>query len=139
MIGSMWYLTGGAVDESGNSLYPKVYRMPSARGDSWGEKTGPKKHVYSHTLEGAGQAPRTTGTKDGDGFRGRVASGYTLYLDAEQAASLRPDDEIELYFSSGIVARYALDGFIGGADWTNPLSGWTPGHEVNLKFLREVV
>ncbi|WNY15144.1 head-to-tail stopper [Rhodococcus phage MacGully] len=139
MINSMWFLTSAPLDENGEAVYPKVFRIPDARGDSWGEKTGSKKHEFSHELVGAGQAPRTTGTKDGDGFRGRVTSGYTLYLDDEQVASLRPDDEIELTFSSGIRARYTLDGFIGGADWTHPLTGWTPGHEVNLKFLRQVV
>lgn len=139
MIGSMWYLNAAPLDANGVAVYPKVFRIPDARGDSWGEKTGAKAHAFSHTLEGAGRAPRTTSTKDGDGFRGRVQSGYILYLDGDQVASLRPDDEIELYFSSGIRARYAIDGFTGGADWTNPLSGWEAGHEINLRFLREVV
>ncbi|WNM69939.1 head-to-tail stopper [Rhodococcus phage GuyFagieri] len=126
MTAPMQFLSGG------QDL--RVFRKPGG-GDSWGEK----KAVHHHTLENVGVAPRTSDTKDGDGFRGRVVSGYTLYLDHEQVASLHQDDEIEMVFPNGIVAMYALDSFRAGANWANPLSFWQPGEEVNLKFLREVV
>lgn len=109
----------------------RVFRKPEK--DSWGDK----KAVFSGiTLENVGVAARTTSTQAGEGFRGRVASGYTFYLDHDEVAQLQVNDEFEIVMPDGTKAYYIMDGFEWGANWDNPLSFWRPGNEVNLKFLR---
>ena len=100
--------------------------------DSWGEKRA----AYLFTLHNVAVAPRTTKTSEGEGFRGRIASGYTLYLDHDQVAQIKQDYEFVITMPDGTRAFYDLDGFDWGANWDNPFSSFTPGVEVNLKFFR---
>lgn len=112
----------------------RIFRKPTK--DSWGDVLP----TYSGiTLENVAVAPRTSATEQGEGFRGRVQSGYTLYLDHEQTALVQPNDEFEIVMPDGTKAYYVLDGFEWGANWDNPLSCWQPGDEVNLKFTRAEV
>lgn len=109
----------------------RIFRKPKT--DSWGDA----KPSYSGiTLENIGVAPRTTSTQEGEGFRGRIQSGYALYVDHDQAALIEPNDEFEIVMPNGDKAYYILDGSEWGANWDNPLSFWHPGDEVNLKYLR---
>lgn len=109
----------------------RLFRKPAK--DSWGEG----KAVWSGiTLENVGVAPRTTKTVEGEGFRGRIASGYTFYLDHEQASQLKANDEFEIVMPDGTKAYYILDGFHWGANWDNLFSSWQPGDEINGNFVR---
>ena len=108
-----------------------VYRKPEQ--DSWGDT----KHVYHHTLEMVGLAPRTTTAASNDSFRERVASGYTMYLDADQVASIKAGDEFHVPMPDGTIGIYQIDGYKWGLAWDqNPLSSFNAGNEVNLTFLR---
>lgn len=109
----------------------RVFRKPTR--DSWGDGTA----IYHHTLEMVGVAARTTTASTNDDFRQRVQSGFTLFLDDDQVASLEGDDEIEMIMPDGSKAYYVLDGYKWGLAWTkNPLSSFDLGNEVNVKFLR---
>lgn len=109
----------------------RIFRKPKT--DSWGDA----KAAYSGiTLENIAVAPRTTSTQEGEGFRGRIQSGYTLYVEHDQAAVIEPNDEFEIVMPNGDLAYYILDGSEWGGNWDNPLSSWRPGDEINLKYLR---
>jgi hypothetical protein len=117
----MQYLSGGRDI--------RVFRKPAK--DSWGDL----EPQYLLTLEDVGIAPRTTKTSEGEGFRGRVQSGYTIYLDQWQVEQLREDDEFEIVMNDGTAMFFGLDGSLWGGQWNNPLSFWQPGFEVNLRYL----
>lgn len=109
--------------------------------DSWGDEIA----QTAFRLENVGISPRTSESQTGDGFRKRVLSGYTLYVDDHQASLLKPDDEFVLTFpdynpdSDGTKIVFALDGHIFGGNWRNPLSGWSGGQEINLSYVRTEV
>lgn len=107
--------------------------------DSWGDERAQP----SYRLENVGISPRTSESTTGDGFRKRVQSGYTLYVDDHQASLVLPDDEFVLNFPNfdpddvtGTKLVFALDGHIYAGNWRNPLSGWSGGQEINLEYLR---
>jgi len=110
-----------------------------AKPDSWGDNTAKP----NYRLENVGISPRTSESQTGDGFRKRVQSGYTLYVDDHQASLILPDDEFVLNFpnfdpddATGTKVVFSLDGHIHGGNWRNPLSGWSGGQEINLEYLR---
>lgn len=121
-FGGMNFLPGGRDLE--------VRRKPGL--DSWGDQ----KAVEVFTLYSVGVAPRTSETQTGDGFRTRVQSGYTLFIDDEQAAKLKDGDEIVLDMPTGQRTIWGLDGAVFGGNWANPFSDWSGGQEINLKYLR---
>ncbi len=100
--------------------------------DAWGD-TEPQ---YSGiTLEWVGIAPRTSKTTEGEGFRGRVQSGYTIYPNQDQLELIEETDEFEVIMPDGTKVYYGLDGSLWGGVWNNPLSSWQPGNEINLTYL----
>lgn len=121
LSGSMNFLLGGQTIE--------VRRKPVQ--DSWGETTAGK--VFE--IHGIGVAPRTTESVNGDGFRSRAQAGYTLYVDDEQALLLEDGDEFVLILG-GRRTIWTNDGMIFGGNWQNPLSTFSGGQEINLKYIK---
>jgi len=110
----------------------RVFRKPVK--ESWGDV----EHEYLFTLEDVALVPRTTKTAEGEGFRGRVQAGYSVYLDKWQIEKLQEDDEFQIAMDDGTTMVFGLDGSLWGGQWDNPLSSWEPGFEVNFKYLRYV-
>ena len=112
-----------------NNQDVKVFR---ANKDSWGEKPGGgNKAVYSHTLENVALMPRTQQRTDGaDGFQGRVAVGFSLFVGDED--DVAESDEFELVDVQGRLSRWKVDGSVD-ADYSNPFSSFSPGREVQIK------
>lgn len=112
-----------------NNQDVKVFR---ANKDSWGEKPGGgNKAVYSHTLENVALMPRTQQRTDGaDGFQGRVAVGFSLFVGDED--DIAESDEFELVDVQGRLSRWKVDGSVD-TDYSNPFSSFSPGREVQIK------
>ena len=112
-----------------NNQDVKVFR---ANKDSWGEKPGGgNKAVYSHTLENVALMPRTQQRTDGaDGFQGRVAVGFSLFVGDED--DVAESDEFELVDVQGRLSRWKVDGSVD-TDYSNPFSSFSPGREVQVK------
>ena len=112
-----------------NNQDVKVFR---ANKDSWGEKPGGgNKAVYSHTLENVALMPRTQQRTDGaDGFQGRVAVGFSLFVGDED--DVAESDEFELVDVQGRLSRWKVDGSVD-TDYSNPFSPFSPGREVQVK------
>lgn len=82
--------------------------------------------TLERTIEGVAVAPRTSVEPGQDRRTAAVTTGRTLYL---PPGAEPPTAKHRVQFDDGSLWRVVGD----PADWSNPLTGWAPGHQVEIE------
>ena len=94
----------------------------------WREKTdryGDPEAVDERWLHGVAVAPRTSAESGADRRVATVSTGLTLYVPDPDGAELGAQHRVEV---DGV--EYRVSG--GPAVWSNPLTAWSPGVQVDV-------